>query len=69
MQNRQDNLQKEILESLTGAPLYNKWLLSKAKGFIKSKILEVGSGIGSFTPPPGGWENPPFETTTATLPV
>ncbi|OGD94020.1 hypothetical protein A2697_00815 [Candidatus Curtissbacteria bacterium RIFCSPHIGHO2_01_FULL_41_44] len=50
MQNRQDNLQKEILESLTGAPLYNKWLLSKAKGFIKSKILEVGSGIGSFTP-------------------
>ena len=26
-------------------------------------------GLGSFTPPPGGWANAGFESTTATLPV
>lgn len=28
-----------------------------------------GGGLASFTPPPGGWASPPFDSVTATLPV
>ncbi len=37
--------------------------------FRESRPNNVYGGLSSFTPPPGGWENAPFETTTATLPV
>lgn len=40
----------ETLESMSQAKFYNKWSLGKFKEFLKGKIIEVGCGIGNFTP-------------------
>lgn len=38
------------LESMSQAGFYNKWTFNKFKDFLKGEILEVGCGIGNFTP-------------------
>lgn len=38
------------LESMAGAEWYNKWLLNWFKKYLTGEILEIGCGIGNFTP-------------------
>lgn len=38
------------LESMSQAKLYNKWTFGKFNEYLKGTILEVGCGIGNFTP-------------------
>lgn len=38
------------LESMSQAGFYNQWTFDKFKKFLKGDILEVGCGIGNFTP-------------------
>lgn len=40
----------KTLENMKEARWYNHWLLSKFERYLKGDILEVGCGIGSFTP-------------------
>lgn len=43
------NLGLQTLESMKGAPWYNRWILDKFVKFLHGDILEVGCGIGNFT--------------------
>ena len=45
-----DFLGTETLESMSQAVWYNQWTLEKFRPFLKGEILEVGCGIGNFTP-------------------
>lgn len=38
------------LESMSQAEFYNKWTLRKFEKYLKGEILEIGCGIGNFTP-------------------
>lgn len=40
----------QTLESMSQAVWYNRWTLKKFSSFLKGEILEVGCGIGNFTP-------------------
>lgn len=37
--------------------------------FQETRPNNIYGGLQSFTPPPGGWNSPPFDTTTASIPV
>ena len=37
--------------------------------FQETRPNNIYGGLNSFTPPPGGWANPPFTSTTASIPV
>ncbi len=43
------DIAKDTLEIMQKATQYNSWLFSKIKPHLGGRILEVGSGIGSFT--------------------
>lgn len=45
-----NNLSSQTLESMSQAVWYNRWTLNKFKKYLKGDILEVGCGIGNFTP-------------------
>lgn len=40
----------QTLESMCQAVWYNRWTMKKIAPFLKGDILEVGCGIGNFTP-------------------
>jgi SAM-dependent methyltransferase len=40
----------EDLETLSGAHNYHRWLYSSIKGALGTRIVEVGAGIGNYTP-------------------
>jgi len=37
--------------------------------FQETRPNNIYGGLNSFTPPPGGWASPPFDSTTASIPV
>lgn len=37
--------------------------------FQETRPNNIYGGLQSFTPPPGGWTSPPFDSTTASIPV
>jgi len=39
----------EILESVTAAPLFNKWMYDTIVRYCSGKILEIGSGTGNIS--------------------
>lgn len=39
----------EILESVTAAPLFNKWMYDTIVRYCKGNILEIGSGTGNIS--------------------
>lgn len=45
-----DKVGSKTLTIMKSAPFYNKWLLSLIKPYLHGDILEVGGGIGNFTP-------------------
>lgn len=44
------NTSQQTLESMSQAVWYNQWTLKKFSSFLRGEILEVGCGIGNFTP-------------------
>ncbi|OGE42619.1 hypothetical protein A3B45_00220 [Candidatus Daviesbacteria bacterium RIFCSPLOWO2_01_FULL_39_12] len=44
------NQAQQTLESMSQAVWYNQWTLKKFSSFLRGEILEVGCGIGNFTP-------------------
>ncbi len=45
-----DHASLTTLESMNQAMWYNRWTLSKFSKYLRGDILEVGCGIGNFTP-------------------
>ncbi len=45
-----DRVGKKTLEIMSQAVWYNTWLFGQIKKYVKGDILEVGAGIGNFTP-------------------
>ncbi|MCS6951268.1 MAG: glycosyltransferase [Bryobacterales bacterium] len=39
----------EILEALSGAPRFNRWMAETVAPFVGQRVLEIGAGIGNLT--------------------
>jgi 2-polyprenyl-3-methyl-5-hydroxy-6-metoxy-1,4-benzoquinol methylase len=39
----------EILDALSGAPRFNKWMADTITPFVGQRVLEIGAGIGNLT--------------------
>ncbi len=39
----------EILETLSGAPRFNRWMAATVAPFLGRRVLEIGAGIGNLT--------------------
>jgi glycosyltransferase involved in cell wall biosynthesis len=39
----------EILDTLSGAPRFNKWMADTLAPFVGQRVLEIGAGIGNLT--------------------
>lgn len=44
------NTSQQTLESMSQAAWFNRWTVKKFSSLLRGNILEVGCGIGSFTP-------------------
>ncbi len=38
------------LDRMAAADRYNDWLLDRARPYLGARVLEIGAGIGTFTP-------------------
>jgi glycosyltransferase involved in cell wall biosynthesis len=39
----------EILEALSGAPRFNRWMADTIRPYVGKRVLEIGAGIGNLT--------------------
>lgn len=43
------DLDKKILDSLSGTPRFNRWMADVIQPFLGERVLEIGAGIGNLT--------------------
>jgi glycosyltransferase involved in cell wall biosynthesis len=39
----------DILDALSGAPRFNRWMADTIRPYVEKRVLEIGSGIGNLT--------------------